>query len=61
MPRRELWLGGGEEPEWWGLRSPLKKNKSNSKKVTVPYTHSKTPFSGGSKLALLSQEINGPT
>lgn len=32
MPRRELWLGGGEEPEWWGLRSPLKKRKSKQQK-----------------------------
>lgn len=60
--------GGGEEPEkWWGLKSPLKKKKSNIKKDTVTYTHSKPPSSGGRKLSLLShphvthRQIHGPT
>lgn len=55
MPRQERWLGGGEGPEVVGAEQPLKKEKSNSKKVTVPYNNSKTPFSGGSKLSFLSQ------
>lgn len=57
MPRQERWLGEGEGPEVVGAQQPLKKKNQknpNSKKVTVPYSHSKTPYSGGRKLSLLS-------
>lgn len=55
MPRLEGWLGEGEGPQVVGAQQPLKtKKKTNSKKVTVPYSHSKTRFSDGRKLSLLS-------
>lgn len=44
-----------------------KKKKSNSKKVTIPSTHAKPPFSGSRELSLLShpqvtrQQTHGPT
>lgn len=68
MPRQELWLGGGSEPEqWWRLSRTLKKKKKNlTAQRSLPPTHTpaphrKTPFSDGGKLSLLSQSNQCPT
>lgn len=45
--------GEGKPAKRWGPSSPLKK-KSNSKKVAVPYTRSKTRFFAGRKRQVLS-------